>query len=365
MKKYVFTIAIALACAFTDTATAQESKKPTTKPFSHLDLGVSLGSTGVGIDLAAPLNDYIGLRTGFDYMPRFEHNMHFDVQSFDDQGNVISSKLDKLTSTMYDLTGYRVDGTIDMVGKPTMWNFKLMVDFRPFRNKQWHLTAGFYWGPSKIAEAVNTIEDSPSLFAIGMYNHMYDNALKSYFGNPEPIIITGTDEDGNPDGILLDGLIQEKLLKYGRMGIHVGDYVDGHWLTQYVKDEDGNIVFDENDNPVTEYVLDANGNRIPAPYRMEPDENSMVSARVTTNSFKPYLGFGYGGRLVKGDDRYTVSFDAGLMFWGGTPDIITHDGTNLSKDVKNINGKVGRYVDIIKGVKAYPVLNLRITRRLF
>ena len=53
------------------------------------------------------------------------------------------------------------------------------------------------------------------------------------------------------------------------------------------------------------------------------------------------------------------------MFWGGTPDIITHDGTHLSKDVINIGGKVGDYVDLIKGVKAFPVLNLRITRRLF
>ena len=72
-----------------------------------------------------------------------------------------------------------------------------------------------------------------------------------------------------------------------------------------------------------------------------------------------------GGRLLKNDDRYNISFDAGLMFWGGTPDIITHDGTNLSKDVINIGGKVGDYVDLIKGVKAFPVLNLRITRRLF
>ena len=53
------------------------------------------------------------------------------------------------------------------------------------------------------------------------------------------------------------------------------------------------------------------------------------------------------------------------MFWGGTPDIITHDGTNLTKDVSDINGKVGDYVKFIKGVKVFPILNLRITRRIF
>ena len=53
------------------------------------------------------------------------------------------------------------------------------------------------------------------------------------------------------------------------------------------------------------------------------------------------------------------------MFWGGTPSIITHEGVNLSKDVENIDGKVGDYVKFVKGVKAFPVLNLRITRTIF
>jgi hypothetical protein len=38
---------------------------------------------------------------------------------------------------------------------------------------------------------------------------------------------------------------------------------------------------------------------------------------------------------------------------------------DLANDVEDINGKVGDYVKLIKGVKAFPVLNLRITRRIF
>ena len=91
----------------------------------------------------------------------------------------------------------------------------------------------------------------------------------------------------------------------------------------------------------------------------------MVKAEVRVNAFKPYLGFGYGGRLFKGDDRYMVSFDCGAMFWGGTPSILTHDGTDLAKDVEDVQWRVGDYVRLIKGVKAFPVLNVRITRTLF
>ena len=141
----------------------------------------------------------------------------------------------------------------------------------------------------------------------------------------------------------------------------MGEYVD-RYLTKTVVDYDeyGDYIGSHE-----EYILDENGNKIHEPYRMEPDKDCTASAKVEVNSFRPYLGFGYGGRLLKNDDRYNISFDAGVMFWGGTPNIITHDGTNLSKDVQNIEWKVGDYVRFIKGVKAYPVLNLRITRRLF
>ena len=53
------------------------------------------------------------------------------------------------------------------------------------------------------------------------------------------------------------------------------------------------------------------------------------------------------------------------MIWGGTPDLITHDGTNLTKDIKNIMYSVGDYVDVVKKFKVFPVINLRITRKLF
>ena len=91
----------------------------------------------------------------------------------------------------------------------------------------------------------------------------------------------------------------------------------------------------------------------------------MAKASVKVNSFKPYLGIGYGGRLFKKSDDYHVAVDCGLLFWGGTPSIITHDGTDLSKDVENILYRVGDYVDLLKGFKVYPVLNVRFTKTIF
>ena len=328
MKKILFSFALAVV-----TLTSQAQNM-----FNHLDLGVTLGTTGIGLDAAMPVGDYVKLRTGFEVMPRFNYDMNFGVESFDGTGTSIDqSTFNRMADVLYGLTGFKVDQNVTMKGKPTMWNFKFMVDVYPFKNnKHWHFTAGFHWGPSKIAEAVNAQEDSPSLFAVGMYNHIYDVAYNDLYVAPTPIIVTET-----TGPIYLDPTIEKNIIALGRMGIPIGKY--SHDMT----DAEGNII--------------EKGET----YYMQPNENSMVSVDARTNSFKPYLGVGYEGRLIKGNDNYKIGFDAGLMFWGGTPSIITHDGTDLVHDVEDINGKVGDYVKLIKGVKVFPVLNLRITRTIF
>jgi hypothetical protein len=55
------------------------------------------------------------------------------------------------------------------------------------------------------------------------------------------------------------------------------------------------------------------------------------------------------------------------MFWGGTPDLyVVHDGINLTKDVENyLNSQVDSYISLLKVFKVYPVLNFRLTKRIF
>ena len=308
-------------------SSAQTSESQENGFFKHLDASLTVGSTGLGFDLASPMGEYAQLRAGFSFMPHIHYKMNFEVQVGDDASKS-KSKFQTLSGLLKDMTGYQVDNSVDMIGVPTYYNFNLLVDVFPFKNnKHWHFTAGFYWGNSKIGKAYNTTEDMPSLVAVGIYNNMYEKAI-----NNEPFVTINY--NGNPMAITdnpeYQDYLYEKFREYGRMGVWIGNHVS-----------DG------------------------SPYIVEPDENSMVKAEVRVNTFKPYLGFGYGGRLFKGDDRYKISFDCGAMFWGGTPSILTHDGTDLAKDVEDVKWKVGDYVRLIKGVKAFPVLNVRITRTLF
>ena len=333
---------------FTLDSGAQESAKtyiPVTQYwkehniFQHLDISLTAGTTGIGIDVASPVGKYVQLRAGYEFMPRFTKRMAFDLtingqpaRAYDKDGNRQETTFDRMKDFLYEFTGYDVDDHADMIGKPTINNFKFLVDVFPFRqNKHWHFTAGFYWGPSRFAYAENAIESMQTLSAVGIYNQMYNKAV-----NGEPLI--------KYEGVSLDvpEELYQKIKDLGRLGFAVG------YFKHDIIDDAGNIIH-------------KSGER----YIVEPDNRGMVTVTAKSNSFKPYLGFGYGGRMIKNRDDWQVSFDCGAMFWGGTPDLYMHDGINLTEDVENISGQVGTYVDLFSSLKVFPVLSFRITKRIF
>lgn len=335
--------------------------------FQHLDASVTLGTTGIGIDVASPVTEWAQLRLGYEFMPRFTKRMPFDMtingqpaRSYDEDGNRQETRFDKLKNFMYSYTGYDIEDHADMIGKPTLNNFKLLVDVFPFKNdRRWHLTAGFYWGPSQFAEAENSTEAMVSLVSAGIYNKMYESAKS---GGP----LISFDAEQFPSlagaGISMPKEVRDKFLEFGDMGFVVG------YFTHDITDADGNVL-------ISQTMTDSNGNTVRRPYIVGPDEDGMVRVTARSNSFKPYLGFGYGGNLQKKRDDWKISFDCGAMFWGGTPELVVYHGlklpngryrdVSLTEDVDNISGKVGTYVDLFKAFKVYPVISLRITKRIF
>lgn len=328
MKKFISIAFMVLLSVYGYSQSASSfSKMKHNRLFQHFDASVSLGSTGIGVEVISPIGNYVNIRAGFDFIPRFTYHMNFGVQVGDDP-ELSEIKFQRLSGLLEGFTGFKVDNQIEMIGKPTMNNFKFLVDVFPIKNnKKFHVTAGFYFGSSQIAKAYNVTEDMPSLMSVKIYNNIYDKIMRG-----EPIY----------KDTYLDYDLEEKILNYGRMAICLGNY------SHDIYDTDGNLIHAKGDY-----------------YMMEPDENSMCKANVNVNSFKPYLGVGYGGRLIKNTDKYHFAVDCGVLFWGGSPNIVTHDGTDFAKDVDLFDGKVGDYVDLLKGFKIYPVLNIRFIKTLF
>ena len=332
MKKIVFSMMIACAAV---SVQAQ-----------HLDVSVNAGTSGVGFDVATPISKYVQLRLGYEFMPQFHVGVDFPIEvggepaeKYDAQGNRVESRFDRLAKNLKEFTGYDVDNHVEMIGKMTMNNFKLLVDVFPFENnKHWHFTAGFYLGPSQFARADNSMEAMTSLLAVGMYNHIYERVENSWETGEAIMDITIGGQRFRPE---LNPIQMQSILETGRMGFTLGHYKEN------VYDANGNLIHAKGEN----YVL-------------EPGPDNHVHVYAKSNPFKPYLGFGYGGSLSKKRDDWKVSFDAGVMFWG-KPDLYTHDGTNLTKDVEGITGKVGDYVDFFKGLVVYPTVSVRFTKTIF
>ena len=379
MKKYL--LAITAAFALTTATQAQDSTAVTpaasslnteswfkqNRIFQNLDLSVTVGTPGIGFDVASKIGNNVQLRAGYEFMPRFNMHVNFPIEVggqpaklYDANGNRIESRFDRLSKMLTSVTGYEVQDEVEMIGKPTLNNFKFLVDVFPFRNKHWHVTAGFYWGKSQFGYAENSTQAMTSLLAVGMFNQLYERAIDV----DKPLFEFGdvTIWDFSAGGTSLS----DKIAGYGgRMGFHVGEYTHDIYYTYpedvysepYYEDEEPELLHAKGE----QVLIHKAGDR----YVMEPGSDGMVKVYAKSNPFKPYIGFGYGGRLIKNRDDWQVSFDAGMMFWGGTPDLYTHDGTNLTKDVTNISGKVGDWVDRIAGFKVYPVLSVRFTKTIF
>jgi len=340
------------------------------KPFGHFDITVNAGSSGIGFDVGTPLSNVFSLRAGFTIMPHIDLSSHYHVQVGSDYltDEERDSKFQRLAGYLEEFTGYKVDNAVSMERYPTYYNGKLILDVHPFRNKDWYFSAGLFYGNEDVARAYNSTNEMATLVAMGIYNKLYDQISNSqiltnpdyFLDNTVADMISGIPMlkrfgfDVDPDdptlgSIYLDPDTRGKQIRdafqrikdNGRMGIRVGDYAHD------IVDADGNVIHKQGD-----------------PYMMEPDESSMVKGWVKVNRLKPYLGFGYSGALSKDDDRWRLGFDCGVLFWGGTPRIMTHDGIDMARDLDNIMGSVKNTLDMVKFLKVLPIGDLRLTYRL-
>ena len=129
--------------------------------FDHLSAGLSIGTTGIGLEVAAPITNYFQARMGYSFMPAFKYKHTADFKSSND----IFKKEDG--------TGYYDE--IEAEGKLNMGDFKLLFDVYPFKGSAFHFTAGAYIGKSKIVKIKNL-------------NHFINT---KYWGNSGPELGTG------------------------------------------------------------------------------------------------------------------------------------------------------------------------------
>ncbi len=316
--------------------------------FNHLDLGVNIGTTGIGVDVTMPLAKRWDIRAGVSYTPSFDTPLHLGISSY---AGANSSAMDIATEAFKNLTGYEIGDKVTVNGKLKMLNFKLLVDFYPLRNnRKWHLTAGIFVGPSKVATAINDMDEMTKLVSVGLFNSMYD-----YFANEKywDVPIYGS--------VYLDpemcGEIADKMAKVGELGAGMGTFTK----TMYYNPTTHQYSSEAPAAGTEGYVVYNPGDR----YFMKPSkDNATMSTDAFVNVVRPYFGIGFNSPIGK-SKKFNMGFDLGAMFWGGAPDLITHEGVDLIRDVEGVSGKVGDYISVVDAFKVYPVLNFKVSYNIY
>lgn len=155
--------------------------------FNALSVGVSAGTTGVGIDVATPVTPYFAVRGGVSFMPGFHINTDVDVDVNDPNYGSIPT-------------------TLDMTGSMTRTSGELLVNYYPFLRSSFFVTAGAYFGGSKLVKI-----------------DAHSDALKEYVnqGGKAGIVIGNqtipVDKDGNiAGGLEVSGFRPYLGLGFGR-----------------------------------------------------------------------------------------------------------------------------------------------------
>ena len=117
-----------------DSVTIQiDEVKKTNSFLSHLSVGVRTSTMGVGLELATPVNDYLKLRTGINFIGY--KSSTFDI-GLDDSNGLFDEAF-----------GYTPD--YKMNGELNFTNGHLLMDFHPTKGI-FHVTAGVFIGTNKL-----------------------------------------------------------------------------------------------------------------------------------------------------------------------------------------------------------------------
>lgn len=101
--------------------------------FNTLSVGVSAGTTGIGVDVATPVTPHFAIRGGVSFMPGIKISTDVDVDLTDP-----------------NLGSYPTN--LDLEGSMSRASGELLVNYYPFLSSSFFVTAGAYFGGSKLVK---------------------------------------------------------------------------------------------------------------------------------------------------------------------------------------------------------------------
>lgn len=285
-----------------------------------VEIGLTGGTTGFGVELSTKPCDLLKIRAGFSYMPKLTFNRSYSMTSVSDQP-ATDEEEERITQLCKRLGEFinsdRVDPYVGMEHRFNFWNTKLLFDIYPFKKKNWHFTAGAYIGPKNLGKAINMHNEAPTMMAVNVYNGLFDQC------EGDPDFIPSFEFEGLPS-LAIPPELWDRFLYYGRVVVPMGSFADG------------------------------------TPHYLEPTKDGVMYANIISHIVKPYAGVGYDFQFGL-DKRWNFSVDAGALILGKVPHVRDNSGVCLTHDVSGIGGDVGQLIRLVKKFPVYPNLELRLS----
>jgi len=155
MKHNIHRLFILFAMTMTAAgAKAQNVDKLHAEPglFNHLSVGLSTGTTGLGIDVAMPVHKIVTVKAGFSgwglgdikFKAINTSTEITEMQMVEDDAVKRSQMVDK----------------VELALKPKFWNFYVLGEVHPFKNVPFYFSAGLFAGSQNILHFRNTNENA-------------------------------------------------------------------------------------------------------------------------------------------------------------------------------------------------------------
>lgn len=119
MKKLILSCLLLLAGIGSSKLYAQEHSYGY---FNSVAVGLNVGTTGIGFDVATPIGNYLALRAGVDFMPGFSMNGDVDISG--------------------EVDGEPYNGTLNAEGTLKRTSGNLLLNVYPFKSSSFFVAAG-------------------------------------------------------------------------------------------------------------------------------------------------------------------------------------------------------------------------------
>ena len=283
--------------------------------FSHMSLGLEVGTTGAGIQMTVPIvSNHLNLSLGYNYLSfPYKTTTSFNTS---DLANTVSSLNNKIAEVNTQIQSYgehiwttfetkfppRTD--IDLAARARLSTIKALFEFYPSAKSGFHITAGAYIGVS-----------------------------------PNLIDMTGTVREGFWNN--LDSFETELNALRSEVNALKAKYPDHSELNVEIP------------GVPNEFKFNMGGETYKVARR------STLQAGVKAWQVRPYLGVGFGKSIPDGHWAFVGELGA---WYHGKPQLDSPNKTTYDASAPSVNFTIA---DKIEKVPVWPVLSFKVLYKIF